>query len=808
MAVGTVKPINIEQEMKSSYLDYAMSVIVSRALPDVRDGLKPVQRRILYAMNELGLRHNTPYKKSARIVGEVLGKYHPHGDAPVYEAMVRMAQDFSLRYVLVDGQGNFGTVDNDPPAAMRYTEARLAQIAQEMLADIDKDTVDFTPNFDNSLQEPSILPARLPNLAVNGSSGIAVGIATNIPPHNLSEICDAVAYLVDRPDATTEELLEFVKGPDFPTGGIILGIEGIKSAYATGQGKVTVRAKVSEETTKRGGKRIIITELPYQTNKAALVEKIAELVKQRKIEGISEVRDESDRKGMRIVIEAKKEAFPQQVINNLYMNTAMQTAYFINMVALVNGQPKLVNLKETLACYIDFRREVITRRSQFELQKARERAHILEGIKIALNNLERIIGVIRQSETIEAARNNLVEHFKLSQIQAQAILDMPLRRLAHLEQQKIDEEYGEVISSISYLEDLLANPKKVSFLIQQEAAELKSRHGDRRHTRISKEEVVEFRKEELIPRQKVMIILTNQGFIKRVPISTYRLQHRGGKGVMGMATREADSIRHILIANTHDDLLFFTASGKVYALKCYEIPEDLSRSTKGTALVSLLPVNLGDKITTILASADFPSDKFLVMATRRGMVKKTPLNKFAKVRRNGIMAMKLKEGDELISTGIAADSDELILASEDGRVVKFKVDTLRSASRVSGGVHGIRPADGYAVGMGIVFPDAYLLTVTRRGFGKLTEMPRYSTRRRGGKGIRAHKLNEQTGKLAACRLVSPKGYLTMLSSRGNVVRIPIEQISKQSRGTKGVHLMSLDAGDSVVSITTLDRLGT
>jgi DNA gyrase subunit A len=808
MAVGIVKPVNIEQEMKSSYLDYAMSVIVSRALPDVRDGLKPVQRRILYAMNELGLRHNTPYKKSARIVGEVLGKYHPHGDAPVYEAMVRMAQDFSLRYVLVDGQGNFGSVDNDPPAAMRYTEARLAEIAQEVLADIDKNTVDFTPNFDNSLEEPSILPARLPNLVINGSSGIAVGIATNIPPHNLSEICDAVAYLIDSPDATGEELLEFVKGPDFPTGGIILGVEGIKSAYATGQGKVVVRAKVSEETTKRGGKQIIITELPYQINKASLVEKIAELVKQRKIEGISEVRDESDRKGMRVVIEAKKEAFPQQVINNLYMHTAMQTAFFINMVALVNGQPKLVNLKETLSCYIDFRREVVTRRSRFELKKARERAHILEGIKIALDNLERIIVVIRQSETIEAARNNLMAQFTLSPVQAQAILDMPLRRLAHLEQQKIDEEYGGIISNISYLEDLLANPKKVSFLIQQEVADLKSRYGDRRRTRISKEEAVEFRKEELIPHQKVMVILTHQGFIKRVPISTYRLQHRGGKGVMGTATREADSIRHILIANTHDNLLFFTASGKVHSLKCYEIPEDLSRSTKGTALVSLLPVNLEDKITTILASADFPADRFLVMATRKGMIKKTPLEKFAKVRRNGIMAMKLRGGDELISTGIAADADELILASEDGRVVKFKVDTLRSASRVSGGVHGIRPADGCAVGMGIVFPDACLLTVTRRGFGKLTEMPRYSTHRRGGKGIRAHRINEQTGKLAACQLILPRGYLIILSNKGNMVRIPIEQISKQSRGTKGVHLMSLDSGDSVVSITTLDRLGT
>ena len=804
MAVGTIKPINIEEEMKSSYLDYAMSVIVSRALPDVRDGLKPVQRRILYAVNELGLGHNSPHKKSARIVGEVMGKYHPHGDAPVYEAMVRMAQDFSLRYVLIDGQGNFGSIDNDPPAAMRYTEARLTEIAQEMLVDIDRDTVNFVPNFDASLKEPSVLPARLPNLLINGSSGIAVGIATNIPPHNLAEVCDAITYLIDNPDAAIEELLEFVKGPDFPTGGVILGVEGIRNACTTGQGKVVVRAKVNEVTTKGSRGQIIITELPYQVNKSALVEKIAELVKQRKIDGISEVRDESDREGMRIVIEIKKEAPIQQVINNLYLNTAMQTAFFINMVALVNGQPKLINLKEALICYIDFRREIITRRSQFELQKARERAHILEGLKIALDNLEQVVNTIRECETVEAARIKLASVFNLSQIQAQAILDMPLRRLAHMEREKVDEEYRNIISNISYLEDLLANPKKVSFLIQQDIAELKSRYGDRRRTMINEEEAVEFRKEELIPHQKVVIILTNQGFVKRVPVDIYRLQHRGGKGVMGMATREADSIKHILVADTHDNLLFFTVSGKVYSLKCYEIPESLSRGTKGAALVSLLLIDLKDKVTTMVATADFASDKFLVVTTKAGMTKKTSLQKFAKVRKKGIIGMRLDSGDELISAGIATNADDVILVSENGQATRFKVDSLRGASRTSGGVRGIRVDGAQVVGGDIVSPDAYLLTVSGKGFGKLTLLEHYSVHKRGGKGLRAHRASDKIGKIVAARLVNKdEGYLVMLAASDNIVRIPMKQVSVQSRNGRGVRLMVLSDDDEVVSIATL-----
>jgi DNA gyrase subunit A len=805
MEATIIKPIDIEEEMKSSYLDYAMSVIVSRALPDVRDGLKPVQRRVLYAMDGLGLRHNSPYKKSARIVGEVLGKYHPHGDAPVYEAMVRMAQDFSLRYPLVDGQGNFGSIDNDPPAAMRYTEARLSQIAEEMLVDIEKNTVDFVPNFDDSLQEPSVLPARLPNLLVGGSSGIAVGMTTNIPPHNLGEICDAIVYLIDNPQATVEELMELVKGPDFPTAGIIWGKGGIDNAYTTGQGKIILRAKASELTSKGGKRQIVVTELPYQVNKAALVERIAELVKVKRISGIAEVRDESDREGMRIVIELRKEAQPRQVLNNFYKYTAMQSAFFINMVALVNGQPKVINLKEALTSYIDFRFEVITRRSQFELNKAKDRAHILEGFRIALNNLEQVIKIIRQSQTVESARANLMAAFTLSQIQAQAILDMPLRRLAKLEQDKITEEYAAVIKNISYLEDLLANPRKVLSLVAQDAEELKSKYGDPRRTVVEAEEIEEFRTEDLVPHETMVVTLTNRGFIKRIPASTYRLQHRGGKGVMGMVTRGGDTVNHILVADTHDNLLFFTSAGKVYCLKCYEVPEDSSRMAKGIALVNLLPIDLEDEVTVLLALASFPSDKFLLMATKGGVIKKTTLDKFASIRRNGIIAMGLRNEDKLISSGVVADEDEVILVSRNGKAIRFKVKSLRTASRTSGGVRGIRLVDDYVVGMGIVLPDAYVLTVTEKGFGKLTPIKNYPVHNRGSKGVRTYRVSPKTGNLAVSKLVSPRGSLAMLSAKGNVVNIPMEQVSIQGRGGRGARLMGLAESDSVVSATWVFR---
>jgi DNA gyrase subunit A len=804
--IGVVRPVDIEEEMKVSYLDYAMSVIISRALPDVRDGLKPVQRRVLYAMEGLGLRHNSPHKKSARIVGEVLGKYHPHGDAPVYEAMVRMAQSFSLRHVLIDGQGNFGSIDNDPPAAMRYTEARLAEIAEEMLVDIDKDTVGFVPNFDDSLKEPSVLPARLPNLLVNGSSGIAVGMATSIPPHNLGEICDALTYLVDNPNATGEELLEFVRGPDFPTGAVILGQGGIKSAYATGRGKVVVRAKASEVSTKGGRRQIVVTELPYQVNKAALVERIAELVKGKRIAGIAEVRDESDREGMRLVIELRKEGQPQRILNNLYKNSPMQSAFFINMVALVNGQPKVINLKEALTCYIDFRCEVITRRSQFELEKARNRAHILEGFRIALDNLEQVIKVIRQSENVDVARSNLMTAFSLSQAQAQAILDMPLRRLARLEREKIAEEYADVLKNISYLEDLLANPRKILFLIKEDVAQLKSKYGDERRTAISQEEVTEFRQEDLVPHQSVVITISNQGFIKRLPASNYRLQHRGGRGVMGMVTREGDLVSHILAADTHDNILFFTNRGRVYCLKCYEIPEDSSRTAKGMALVNLLPVDLKDRITTLLAVPNFEPDRFLLLATKAGEVKKTPLDKFASIKKNGLIALRLKVGDELVSARVVTDMDEVILVGQNGQASRFKVNELRAASRSSGGVRGIRLSNDLVVGVDYVFPDGYLLTVTEKGFGKLTRLERYPVHKRGGKGIRAHRVTEKTGKMAASKLVPLEGSLVMLSAKGNVECIPLEQVSVQTRNGSGVRLMALDEDDSVVSIAIMDDL--
>lgn len=807
MEVGLVKPVIIEEEMKSSYLDYAMSVIVSRALPDVRDGLKPVHRRILYAMDGLGLRHNSPYKKSARIVGEVLGKYHPHGDAPVYEAMVRMAQDFSMRYKLIDGQGNFGSMDDDPPAAMRYTEARLAKIAEEMLVDIDKDTVDFMPNFDDSLKEPTVLPARLPNLLVNGSSGIAVGMATNIPPHNLSEVCDAISYLIDNPDADVDELMKIVKGPDFPTGGIILGRRGIKEAYASGQGKIVLRAKLTEESLKGGRQQIVITELPYQTNKAALVERIAELVRERRIDGISEVRDESDRHGMRIVIGLRKDAQPTKICNNLYKFTPMQSSFFINMLALVDGQPQVINLKEALSCYIDFRRVVITRRSQFELQKAKDRAHILEGFRIALDHLDEVVQIIRRAETADSARTSLMENFGLSQVQAQAILDMQLRRLARLEQKKITDEYSEVVKTIAYLEDLLANPKKILFLIKQDVAELKKEYGDSRRTVIKREEAEEFQDEDLIPHQDVVITLSEQGYIKRIPATTYQKQHRGGRGQIGMVTRETDMVRHVVVADTHDNLLLFTNRGKVYRVKCYDIPQDLSRATKGTALVNLVSCDPKEQITAVVTVKDFTPGLFMVMATSKGLVKKTRFDNFAQVRSSGLIAMKLRGDEELVAADIASQKDEVILVTQNGQAIRFAVKGLRPASRTSGGVRGIRlSADDRVVAMSTVFPDSYLLTVTEKGFGKRTRVGSYHLQSRGGKGIRAHKVNEKTGKVIAAKLVSQGQHVIIVSAKGIVIRIPVdEEVSLQGRNTQGVHLKKLDLDDRVASIAFIHR---
>ncbi|MEE9520163.1 MAG: DNA gyrase subunit A [Dehalococcoidales bacterium] len=812
MVLGKVKPVNIEDEVKSSYLDYAMSVIVSRALPDVRDGLKPVQRRILYVMHGLGLAHTTSYKKSARVVGEVLGKYHPHGDASVYDTMVRLAQDFSMRYLLVDGQGNFGSVDNDPPAAMRYTEVRLASISEQMLVDIEKNTVDFMPNFDASLEEPVVLPTRLPNLLVNGSAGIAVGMATTIPPHNLGEVCDAISYLIDNPRAMVNELTQFVKGPDFPTAGIIIGQEGIKSAYATGHGRVVIRAKAHIVGPAEGGHRqVLVTELPYQTSKAALVERIAELVKDKKIRGISELRDESDRQGMRIVIELRRDAQPQQVLNSLYKYTAMQSAFFINMLALVDGQPRVISLKEALQHYLDFRRVVVTRRSRFELKVAKTRAHILEGFKIALDQIDKVVATIRKSETAEAARRNLMSGFGLTQAQAQAILDMQLRRLANLERRKILDEYAELVKNIAYLEDLLANPRRILLLIRDEVNELKAKYADPRRTEIREQGVIEFNEEDLIPHQRVVITLSTRGFIKRLPSRTYEPQHRGGKGVIGMITREEDAIRLLAVADTHDDLLFFTNRGKVFRIKSYEIPGDSSRRAKGTAVVNLFPVGEDERVTAMVVVSDFKPDAYLVMATAQGEVKKTAMKSFASVRSSGLIAMDLTEGDELVEARIAADRDDIVLVTQQGQSIRFAVSELRASSRTSGGVRGIRlTRDDQVISMDIVYPKAFLLAVTAGGYGKLTPIDEYPRQHRAGGGVRTFKTTDKTGGVAAAGLVSRAQQLMIISADGNVIRTPLKEkrqehrISVQKRSTQGVRLMKLGQGDKVVAITCLD----
>lgn len=812
MVLGKIRPVNIEDEMKDSYLDYAMSVIVSRALPDVWDGLKPVHRRILYAMHGLGLNHSRPHKKSARIVGEVLGKYHPHGDASVYDAMVRMAQDFSMRHMLIDGQGNFGSVDNDPPAAMRYTEVRLSGIAEQMLLDIDKDTVDFIPNFDDSLTEPVVMPSRLPNLLVNGSSGIAVGMATNIPPHNLGEVCDAVSYLIDNPQANVDELMEFVRGPDFPTGGIILGQEGIRSAYATGHGRVVVRAKAySEDSSSTGRRQIVVTELPYQTNKAALIEKIADLVKDKKMSGISELRDESDRQGMRIVIELKREAQSRQVLNNLYRHTQMQSAFFVNMLALVAGQPRVISLREALQHFIDFRHRVITRRSKFELKVAKDRAHILEGLKIALDNIDVIVATIRKSKTAEAARTALIEVFGLTKVQAQAILDMQLRRLANLERKKILDEYAEVVKTIAYLEELLAKPRRMMLLIKEEIAELKSKFDDSRRTEISVQEALDFNEEDLIPHQRMVVTLSERGFVKRVPSKAYTLQHRGGKGIIGMITREQDAVRFLVVTDTHDNLLFFTDRGKVFSLKCYELPADSSRIAKGMAVINLFPIAEGEKVTAVVAVSEFTSGGYMLMATGGGEIKKTAVESFSSVRSSGLIAVDLAKGDSLVTACLAVDKDDVVLVTNRGQSVRFLVSELRTSLRASGGVRAIRLGkDDRVIGMDIMQPDAFVLVVTVGGCGKLTPVEDYPRQHRAGSGVRTYKTNEQTGLVAAARVVTQNQQVMIVSANGIITRTPVKEkdprkgITAQGRSTQGVRLMRLEPGDSVVAIAAFE----
>jgi DNA gyrase subunit A len=812
MVLGKVRQINIEDEMKSSYLDYAMSVIVSRALPDVRDGLKPVHRRILYAMDGLGLSHSSPHKKSARVVGDVLGKYHPHGDTSIYDAMVRMAQDFSMRHVLVDGQGNFGSIDNDPPAAMRYTEVRLTELAEQMLVDIDKDTVDFMPNFDASLREPMLLPSRLPNLLVSGSSGIAVGMATNIPPHNLGEVCDAITCLLDNPEAAVDELMEFVKGPDFPTGGIILGQDGIRGAYATGHGRIVVRARAYTETASGTGRRqIVVTQLPYQTNKAALVERIAQLVKNKKITGISELRDESDRQGMRIVIEIKREGQVEQVLNSLYKYTPMQSAFFANMLALVSGQPRVISLKEALSNYIDFRRQVITRRSRFELKVAKGRAHILEGFKIALDNIDRVVDTIRKSGTIETARRNLMTNFGLAQAQAQAILEMQLRRLANLEQRKLLDEYAELVKTIAYLEDLLANLKRMLLLIKEEVAEVKSKFSDRRRTEIVAEGMAEFSEVDLIPHQRMVVTLSNRGFVKRVPSRAYTPQHRGGKGIIGMVTREKDAARFLVVTDTHDNLLFFTNRGRVFSIKCYEIPADSSRVAKGMAVINLFPIPDGERVTAVIAVSEFKPGSYLLLATCRGEIKKTAMENFNSVRSSGLIAMSLEKGDELVAACLGTDSDDIILVTEKGQSIRFAVKSLRASLRTSGGVRALRlVAEDQVVSVDIAHPDAFLLIVTDGGYGKLTAVNDYPRQHRAGSGVRTFRTIEKTGAVAAAKVVTQSQQLMIISADGIITRTPVREedprkgITVQGRSTQGVRLMRLGHSDSVVAIATLD----
>ncbi len=805
---GRITSIRIEDEMRQSYLDYAMSVIVSRALPDVRDGLKPVQRRILYAMSDMNLAANQAYKKSARIVGDVLGKYHPQGDGPVYEAMVRMAQDFSLRYPLVDGQGNFGSVDNDPPAAMRYTEARLSPIAAEMLADIDKNTVDFVDNYDSSLREPTVLPARLPNMLINGASGIAVAMATNIPPHNLGEICDAIAHLLEHPDATADDLIKLVPGPDFPTAASILGRDGIRSMQATGRGRIRLRARTTVEESRNNRLQIIVTELPYQVNKAALVEKIADLVKAKKIEGISDLRDESDRDGMRIVIEIGRNAQPGQVLNALFKHTPMQSTFAANMVALHNGQPMTMGLKEALEHHIDFRREVIRRRTEFDLEKARERAHILEGLVKALSLLDQVIRAIRAAESAEKARDALqAAPFDLSERQAQAVLDMQLRRLAQLERQKIEDEYGELQKKIAELVDLLANPGKIDLLIRDDAAELKKKYGDPRRTVIEDQEADDFTVEDLIPHQEVLVTLSTRGYIKRQPLETYRRQGRGGRGITGMVTREADAVYRLLVADTHDYMLFFTDRGRVFSLRIHEIP-DASRMARGIPLINLISIEQGERVTAVVGSPPSFEGDVMLMATREGEIKKTALREFAQVRSAGIIAMNIEPGDELVAACRAQETHHVLMITAKGQAIRFPVTSLRLASRGSGGVRGVRlAASGDAVTGVLAVPPAspqQVLAITELGYGKRTDLGDYPLKGRGGQGVITYKVSDHTGPVAGARLVDGTEELVLISTGGIVIRTGVDSIARQGRATQGVTVMRTEPNDSVASIAVIE----
>src|SRR3954447_24228764 len=816
---GRVLPIRIEDELRTSYLDYAMSVIVSRALPDVRDGLKPVHRRILYTMHEMGLTSASSYRKCAAIVGEVMGKYHPHGDVALYDALVRLAQTFSLRYPLIDGQGNFGSVDGDPPAAMRYTEARMTAIAAELLADIDKQTVDFVENYDGTRMQPQVLPAKLPNLLVNGSSGIAVGMATNIPPHHLGEVVDATIALIDNPALTNDELCDIVNGPDFPTGATIFRFEerrnpmtgqrervdAIREMYAHGRGRIVMQASVVFEETRQQRTAIVVTELPFQVNKATLAEKIADLVQHKKIEGIADLRDESDRDGMRLVIECKRDAAPRKVLNNLFKHTALKLAFNMNMLALVDGQPQTLPLKAVLQHHIDWRREVVRRRTEFDLAKARDRAHILEGLKIALDNLDAVIRTIRESADVENARQNLIERFTLSEIQANAILEMQLRRLAALERKKIEDEYLAVIQLIAELEDILANPQRVLRIIREELGDLEKRFAGQRRTRIADDATRELSDEDLIADEDVVVTVSGRGYIKRQPLATYRRQARGGKGIIGARTVEEDAVAHLLVANTHDWALFFTNRARVFSSKVHQVP-DASRTAKGIPIINLEGVQVlsGEKVLAVVTIPNFEKGHNLVMATRQGVIKKTPIEQFERVRATGIRALTVAEGDELTWVDVSSGQDDIVLATAEGRIARFNENEVRAMGRDAAGVIGIRLSrkDDQVVGMGVVKPGSDILVLTETGYGKRVALTDFRKMHRGSQGVRLISLEgAKTGKVAAVELVDESDEeLLLISAGGQVVRTDVKSVNRYGSSARGVIVMRLNEGDEVAGI--------
>ena len=802
---GKIIERDIENEMKTSYIDYAMSVIVSRALPDVRDGLKPVHRRILYAMYEDGITSDKPYRKCANTVGSVLGRYHPHGDSSVYDAMVRMAQEFSLRYPLIDGQGNFGSIDGDGAAAMRYTEARMAKIAEQMLVDIEKNTVDFMPNYDDRLQEPTVLPAKIPTLLINGSSGIAVGMATNIPPHNLAEIINAIVTIIDEDQVTDEQLMQIVKGPDFPTEGIILGREGIKEAYTTGRGKITVRAEAEIEEMSGGKQRIIVSSLPYQVNKAKLIENIANLAKEKRIEGISDLRDESDREHkVRVVIELKRDANAQVVLNQLYKNTQMQDTFGVIMLALVNGEPKILTLRQCLDYYIDHRKTVILRRTQFDLDKALARAHILEGLKIALDNIDEVIAIIRAS--YDDPKERLMKRFGLTDIQAQAILDMRLKTLSGLQREKIDEEYNELMKLIAHLRDILNSERLVFEIIKEELLEIKNKYGDERKTKIVAAEG-EIDVEDLIKEEQTVVALTHFGYIKRMPIDTYKSQRRGGKGITGIATREEDFVKQIFTASTHDTILFFSNKGKLYRLRGYEIPE-AGRTAKGTAIVNLLRLDNGEKISAVIPISNFAEGKYLLMATKSGLIKKTALSEYNSARKTGLLAITLKDEDELIDVRLTDGEDNVVLVTKGGLCITFDEKDVRPVGRSAQGVIGIRLDEQDAViGMEsiVVGSKATLLAITENGFGKRTELEEYRVQNRGGKGVITYKITPKTGNIVGIRIANSDDDVMMITDTGTIIRLKVEEVSILGRATQGVTLMRTNDGGKVVSIEIISK---